>query len=113
MPSAQVVSSLRQGSLGSRSLSEEAAAGGNMMTKKDRYSRIEQVEMIGPEGLATLHRSTAAVLGVGNIGGWVAQHLVMAGVGVILLDKDTVHEENLGTQGFIGDHLGLPKVEAR
>ena len=83
------------------------------MTKKDRYSRVAQVKVVGPEGLATLHRSTAAVLGVGNLGGWAAPHLVMLGTGVILLDKDTVREENLGTQGFTEDHLGLPKVEAR
>jgi molybdopterin/thiamine biosynthesis adenylyltransferase len=78
-----------------------------------RYSRIEQVEMIGPEGLTTLQNSVAAVLGVGNIGGWVAQHLAMVGIGLILVDKDTVREENLGTQGFTQDVLGLSKVTAR
>jgi molybdopterin/thiamine biosynthesis adenylyltransferase len=78
-----------------------------------RYSRIAQVALIGPDGLATLQRSTAAVLGVGNIGGWVAQHLVLLGIRVILLDNDTVSEENLGTQGFTDDDLGVPKVEAR
>lgn len=78
-----------------------------------RYSRIEQVEMIGPAGLAALQRSKAAIIGVGNIGGETARHWIAFGGGVTLVDRDTVREENLGTQGFTEDQLGLPKVEAR
>ena len=78
-----------------------------------RYTRIEQVDMIGPEGLAALQGASVAVVGAGNIGGQVAQHLAMLGMGVLVVDKDTVAEENLGTQGFASDQLGSPKAEAR
>ena len=80
---------------------------------RSRYSRISQVEMIGAEGLDALHRSRVAILGVGNIGGEAGRHLAMLGVGVLLVDRDTVSAENLGTQGFTEDDLGLAKVEAR
>src|SRR3990170_3146478 len=78
-----------------------------------RYTRIEQVDMIGPEGLAALQGASVAVVGAGNIGGQVAPHLAMLGMGVLVVDKDTVAEENLGTQGFASDQLGSPKAEAR
>lgn len=78
-----------------------------------RYSRIEQTDLIGPEGVARLRGATVAVAGAGNIGGQVAPHLAMLGVGVLIIDKDTVGEENLGTQGFAPDQLGKPKAEAR
>lgn len=78
-----------------------------------RYARIEQMEAIGPEGLARLHSVQVAVIGVGNIGGQVAAHLGMLGVGLVLVDRDVVSEENLGTQGFAEEDLGLPKVVAR
>ena len=78
-----------------------------------RYSRIEHVELIGPDGLAALRDTTVAVVGAGNIGGQVGPHLAMLGMGVLVVDKDTVAEENLGTQGFTEDQLGLPKAEAR
>jgi molybdopterin/thiamine biosynthesis adenylyltransferase len=79
----------------------------------NRYARIEQAEMIGSAGLETLHRSTAAVLGVGNLGGEVARHLAMLGVGMVLVDRDSVTEENLGNQGFAQADMGSPKVKAR
>jgi molybdopterin/thiamine biosynthesis adenylyltransferase len=69
--------------------------------------------MIGVEGLNALHRSMVAILGAGNIGGEAARHLAMLGVGVLLVDRDTVRAENLGAQGFTEDDLGLAKVEAR
>jgi adenylyltransferase/sulfurtransferase len=78
-----------------------------------RYARLEQVEMIGRAGLAALQSARAAIVGVGNIGGQVAPHLAMIGVGLVLVDRDVVSEENLGTQGFADADLGLPKVEAR
>ena len=78
-----------------------------------RYARLEQVELIGPAGLAALQSARAAIIGVGNIGGQVAPHLAMMGVGLVLVDRDVVSEENLGTQGFADADLGLPKVAAR
>lgn len=78
-----------------------------------RYARLEEAELIGPAGLARLQRARVAVVGVGGVGGEVARHLVMLGINVVLIDRDTVSEENLGTQGFVEDDLGRPKVEAR
>ncbi len=77
-----------------------------------RYSRAQAVEGIGPEGLARLQRSRVAIAGAGNIGGELARHAAMLGIGLLLVDCDTVREENLGT-GFSPAHLHLPKVEAR
>jgi hypothetical protein len=72
-----------------------------------RYAHIMQVEMIGKEGLTTLQKAYVAVLGVGNLGGELARHLVMLGVSTFLIDRDIVKEENLGTQGFTERDLGV------
>jgi molybdopterin/thiamine biosynthesis adenylyltransferase len=79
-----------------------------------RFSRVAETRLIGPDGLAQIQSKTAAVLGVGNIGGQAAQHLVLLGTNLLLVDRDLVREENLGTQSFSErEHLGLPKVVAR
>jgi molybdopterin/thiamine biosynthesis adenylyltransferase len=80
---------------------------------KSRYSRLEQIELIGSAGLERLQRSTVAILGVGNIGGEAARHWIPFGGRVLLVDRDIVKEENLGTQGFSLAQLGMPKVAAR
>jgi molybdopterin/thiamine biosynthesis adenylyltransferase len=78
-----------------------------------RYARLKQLEMIGPEGLALLKKSRVAVVGVGNVGGEVAKQIAMLGIPATLLDRDVVSEENLGTQAFGEQDVGLPKVESR
>jgi len=78
-----------------------------------RNARLQELTMIGRNGLDRLHLSTVAVLGVGNVGGQLIQHLGLLGIGLILVDYDMVQEENLGTQGFTPDQLGLAKVYAR
>lgn len=60
-----------------------------------------------------LQRARAALLGVGGLGGEVAQHLAAAGVGgLVLVDSDVVERTNLNRQ-FLFDHtsLGCPKVD--
>lgn len=79
----------------------------------DRFSRVVGTRFVGPAGLNQLQASTAAVLGVGNIGGPLAQHLALLGVRLILVDRDRVNAPNLGTQGFAHTDLGVPKVVAR
>lgn len=78
-----------------------------------RYSRLGETTLIGPAGLKRLRSSVAAVIGTGHLGGEVARHWVMTGGNVMLIDRDTVQIENLGTQAFTEDQLGLPKAEAR
>jgi molybdopterin/thiamine biosynthesis adenylyltransferase len=63
--------------------------------------------------MAVLRNAQVAVLGLGNIGGQLAQHLVLHGIGVILVDRDVVTAANLGTQGFLESDLGQPKATAR
>jgi len=83
------------------------------MTMDQRYARLKEHPRIGAAGLAVLRRAKAAVIGVGNIGGCLAQQLVQAGVNLVLVDRDVVEEANLGSQGFTEEHVGLPKVDAR
>jgi molybdopterin/thiamine biosynthesis adenylyltransferase len=80
---------------------------------RQRYARLEALPGIGAAGVASLGRQPVAVIGLGNIGGQLAQHLVMLGGRVVLVDRDVVSEANLGTQGFAERHIGRPKAEAR
>jgi adenylyltransferase/sulfurtransferase len=79
----------------------------------ERYARLESLPAIGKAGMAALHNTQVAVLGLGNIGGQLAYHLVLHGIGVILVDRDVVSETNFGTQGFLEDDLGYSKSSAR
>lgn len=78
-----------------------------------RDSRLEQMALIGPEGLARLRGRRVAVVGVGNLGGQTANHMGLLGVSLTLVDRDRVGPENLLTQGFAPDQVGLPKAQAR
>ncbi|SDM53140.1 ThiF family adenylyltransferase [Allokutzneria albata] len=61
-----------------------------------------------------LRAARVGILGVGGIGGLVAQHLVGAGAGALwLIDDDVVATHNLNRQYlFSRKDLGRPKVEA-
>lgn len=60
-----------------------------------------------------LREKTLAIFGVGGIGSLLADMAVRVGIGtIIMVDKDTVEEENLNRMGFDIDDLGKPKVEA-
>ena len=48
------------------------------MAADHRYARLEASPALGTEGLAHVHRKRVAVLGLGNIGGQLAQHLTTA-----------------------------------
>ncbi len=54
-----------------------------------------------------------AILGCGGLGSNVAEMLVRAGVGhLVLIDFDTVCESNLNRQAFFADQVGMLKTEA-
>jgi molybdopterin/thiamine biosynthesis adenylyltransferase len=78
-----------------------------------RDMRLRQMELIGPEGLAKLRKSRVAILGLGNVGGQIAHHLGLLGLSITLVDRDRVGPENLSTQAFSPDEVGLPKAIAR
>ncbi len=67
-----------------------------------------QIRAFGEEGQRTLESLTAAIVGLGGIGSLVAEQLVRAGVGkLILVDFDTVESSNLnrlfgGTSASVG-----------
>jgi len=77
-----------------------------------RYLR--NLGTIGFDGQAQLLRATAAVVGLGGLGGYVTEGLARMGVGhLILIDGDVFEEHNLNRQLLSGEsHLGMPKAEA-
>jgi hypothetical protein len=71
---------------------------------------LRQRELVPPERLAACQ---ALVIGVGAIGRQVALQLAAVGVPfLVLYDHDTVAVENLATQGYRPDQLGLNKADA-
>jgi molybdopterin-synthase adenylyltransferase len=61
-----------------------------------------------------LSSATVAIVGVGGIGSWVAQHLAMQNIGgLVLVDPDVVAERNLHRQTLFGtEDVGTAKVKA-
>jgi adenylyltransferase/sulfurtransferase len=82
----------------------------------DRFSRQIRYAPFGARGQENVGRATVAVVGLGGLGSWVAEHLVRAGVGVLrLIDRDVVEESNLPRQGlYVEDDArrARPKAEA-
>ena len=63
--------------------------------------------------LARLRRSSALVLGLGNVCGPAAAYIAMAGVGrMVLVDNDAVRQENLSRGIFGPADVGKLKVQA-
>ncbi|MCX7681636.1 MAG: HesA/MoeB/ThiF family protein [Anaerolineae bacterium] len=73
---------------------------------------VRNMGTLGPEGQAKLLRSTVAVVGLGGLGGYVAEALARMGVGrLILIDGDVFEEHNLNRQLFGTEAvLGQPKA---
>lgn len=76
-----------------------------------RYQR--SLGTVGWEGQLALLRATVGMVGVGGLGGWIAEGLARMGVGrLILIDGDVFEENNLNRQILATEStLGLPKVE--
>lgn len=81
---------------------------------KERYSRQILLREIGEEGQERLLESKIAIIGVGALGSVVANILVRAGVGkVLIVDRDFVEMNNLQRQMlFDEDDIGVPKAIA-
>jgi len=75
-----------------------------------RYLR--NVGTIGLEGQLALRRATVTIIGVGGLGGWIAELLARMGLGtLILIDGDVFEEDNLNRQlACTEDSLGRAKV---
>ena len=78
---------------------------------QERDARLRSIPWLGATGLAALRAARVAIIGLGNIGGQVAYHLMMMGMRLLLIDRGFVEAVNLGTQGF--DDIGIAKAEAR
>ena len=84
-----------------------------MIDPQARFQRLMAVERVGPGGVARLADARAAILGVGVLGGAIAQQSVALFGGVVLVDCGCVEPANIGAQGFQEIDEGLPKVAAR
>ena len=82
-----------------------------------RYSRQERFPGIGPDGQARLRTARIVVVGVGALGGALAEMMTRAGVGAVtVIDRDYVEESNLQRQVLFDEEdaaRGLPKAVAR
>lgn len=78
----------------------------------ERFSRIRS--FLGEDGFALLQNSFITVVGIGAVGGHVAEGLARAGVGRLrLVDFDIIQPSNINRQIMaLESTLGLPKVEA-
>ncbi len=78
---------------------------------KEIYDRTQR--LIGAEAMENLKDARVLVVGLGGVGGYIAEALVRAGVGTLgLCDFDTVDPSNLNRQIFATtDVIGKNKVE--
>lgn len=80
---------------------------------KERYSRQTLFDQIGEEGQEKLLAARVVVIGIGALGGNIANLLARAGIGCLMLvDRDVVELNNLQRQLIFeeGD-VGKPKAE--
>src|SRR5690606_18308323 len=77
------------------------------------YPQARTEILIGVDGLARLRSAHVLVVGLGGVGGHVAEALGRAGIGQLtLLDHDVVSLSNLNRQLLaLRSTLGRPKVE--
>jgi len=83
------------------------------MDARARFARLIAVDRVGPTGVTRIWRARTAILGLGLLGGWIAQQMVDVCRNVVLVDKGKVEPENVGAQGFQEIDEGLSKVAAR
>ncbi len=89
-----------------------------MGASRDDGRFLKQVRFapLGAEGQGRLERARVVLVGCGALGGSLAQNLVRAGVGqVVLVDRDVVEPSNLPRQVLFDERHALercPKVDA-
>lgn len=83
------------------------------MNEKLRYSRLEMLSGVGPEGIARLQSGRVMIVGCGALGSLCAMYLAASGVGTIgIADFDTIDLSNLQRQLFFSEKdLGKSKTE--
>ena len=76
-----------------------------------RFERLTKV--IGEDKFLELNNKCVLILGVGGVGGYVAEALARSGIGkLILVDFDTVDETNINRQIIaLESTIGLKKVD--
>jgi len=81
---------------------------------QDRYCRQSLLPEIGTGGQRRLRKSRAVIVGLGAMGSCVANNLVRAGIGqVVLIDRDLVELHNLQRQIlYTEEDLDRPKAVA-
>ena len=81
------------------------------MEKLHRFSRLSKV--IGEENVSLINEKTVLILGVGGVGGYVAEALARTGIGkLILVDFDIVDETNINRQIIaLESTIGMKKVD--
>ena len=66
-------------------------------TKQHKFSRFEKI--VGSDNLKLLQNKSVLILGVGGVGGYVAEALARSNIGtLILVDFDIVDETNINRQ---------------
>jgi adenylyltransferase/sulfurtransferase len=83
------------------------------MSALARWSRLEANPAFGSGGLGSLKTKRAVCVGAGGLAGPALGHLAMLGIETVIIDRDVVAPENLGTQGFPESMVGLPKAQVR
>ena len=87
-----------------------------MDSAPDRFDRQRRFAPLGAEGQAALESARALIVGCGATGGILAQELVRAGVGeLVIIDRDIVELSNLPRQVLFDEEdavRGALKVEA-
>lgn len=81
---------------------------------EDEVWNSRTLRLIGEESAEILRNARVLIVGVGGVGGYVAEMLVRSGVGhITLVDSDVVAPSNLNRQIIaLQSTLGQPKVEA-
>lgn len=76
-----------------------------------RFERLTKI--IGEDKFLELNKKCVLILGVGGVGGYVAEALARSGIGkLILVDFDTVDETNINRQIIaLESTVGLKKVD--
>ena len=82
-----------------------------MKEKQHKFKRLEKV--IGESNLNNLSKKSVLILGVGGVGGYVAEALARSNIGtLILVDYDKVEESNINRQIIaLNSTIGRSKVD--
>jgi molybdopterin-synthase adenylyltransferase len=103
-----------------RGLVQVLPPGGEAETGNPRYARQTSYFGIFENEIGGRHHaqerlstSKVAIVGVGGVGNWTAQHLAAVGIGtLVLVDGDTIERSNLNRQSLYSEaDLGQLKVE--